>query len=211
MLETTTSPTTRERILEAAGETFAEVGYRDATVRRICDRAEVNVAAIHYHFGDKERLHRETIRWAFARAHEQHPSPETSEGVAVATSLRAFVTSFLQRILAVDRGWHGRLIARELADPTGALEEVVETFMRPMLGHLDAIIADARPDLSAESRRLHCLSLIGQCVFFKHARPVLDILFGQEVFDETQIPTLTEHIVGIFLRGLGLDDEGVTR
>src|SRR3954451_22724831 len=42
---------TRQRLLEVAGEVFAEQGFKNATVREICKRAEANVAAINYHFG----------------------------------------------------------------------------------------------------------------------------------------------------------------
>jgi len=56
------NPDCRERILEAAGEIFADCGFRGATVRRICERAKVNVAAINYYFGGKEKLYTEVLR-----------------------------------------------------------------------------------------------------------------------------------------------------
>lgn len=48
---------TRDRILEAASEVFAEYTFEKATVREICTRAGANVAAINYHFRDKKELY----------------------------------------------------------------------------------------------------------------------------------------------------------
>jgi AcrR family transcriptional regulator len=48
---------TREKLLEAAGQIFAEHGFQAATVREICSRAGANVAAINYYFGDKVELY----------------------------------------------------------------------------------------------------------------------------------------------------------
>jgi AcrR family transcriptional regulator len=37
---------TRRHLLEAAAEVFAEIGFRAATVRQICERAGANIAAV---------------------------------------------------------------------------------------------------------------------------------------------------------------------
>ena len=47
---------TRTRILAAALEVFASRGFEAASLREITDKAGVNVAAIHYHFGSREEL-----------------------------------------------------------------------------------------------------------------------------------------------------------
>src|SRR5487761_2369803 len=61
----TTQEETRWYLLQAAAEIFAEVGYHAATTREICRRAEVNLASIHYYFGDKAELYREVFRLPF--------------------------------------------------------------------------------------------------------------------------------------------------
>ena len=53
---------TKHKIIEAAEVEFAENGYRGASVREITARAEVNVSAINYHFGNKESLYKEMVR-----------------------------------------------------------------------------------------------------------------------------------------------------
>src|ERR1700724_3813594 len=52
---------TRDKILNAAGEVFAEQGFEGATVRAITQRAGVNVAAINYHFRDKAELYARVV------------------------------------------------------------------------------------------------------------------------------------------------------
>jgi AcrR family transcriptional regulator len=44
---------TRRQILNIAGEIFAEKGFPSTTVRLICQRAGVNLAAVNYYFGEK--------------------------------------------------------------------------------------------------------------------------------------------------------------
>ncbi|MGH7994604.1 MAG: TetR/AcrR family transcriptional regulator, partial [Limisphaerales bacterium] len=115
---------TRGQLLEAAGEVFAEIGFRNATVREICRRAGANVAAVNYHFGDKETLYAEVLRDSQQKAFEKYPP---LLGVAADAppeeKLRAFIQSFLLRIF--DSGTitrFGKIMSREMVEPTGALD-----------------------------------------------------------------------------------------
>ena len=47
---------TKDRILNAAETLFALNGASGASLRAITQRAKVNLAAVHYHFGSKDRL-----------------------------------------------------------------------------------------------------------------------------------------------------------
>ena len=47
----------RARLLEAAGQVFAEQGFEAATGKEIAERAGVNAAGVNYHFGSLEGLY----------------------------------------------------------------------------------------------------------------------------------------------------------
>ncbi len=52
---------TRREILKAAEQSFASHGYVGATTRHVASQASVNVATLHYHFGNKEGLYRAVL------------------------------------------------------------------------------------------------------------------------------------------------------
>src|SRR4051812_41914514 len=135
------SVATRHRLLEAAGEVFAEQGFRNATIQRICTRARANIAAAHYHFGDKERLYAAVLEYSDRLATPAVPVP--ADGAPPEERLRRHLHAFLARIL--DRGrpaWHGRLMSREMIEPTGALDRLVRSKIRANHQHLAAIVRE---------------------------------------------------------------------
>jgi len=197
---------TRRQLLEAAGEVFAEAGFRDATVREICRRAGANIAAVNYHFGDKETLYAEVLRYAHGKALEEYPPLlGVAAGAPPEEKLRAFVLSFLLRIFA--RGptaWHGKLMSREMIEPTAALDSLVEERMRPMASQLRQIVGEIvglPPD--DERVRLCGMSVVSQCVFYHHCRPVISRLFPKNPLpDAAGIENLADHITRFSLAAM---------
>ncbi|HAV13539.1 MAG TPA: hypothetical protein DCX06_08645 [Opitutae bacterium] len=57
-----TSDKTRQKIVRAAEQLFADKGYQSMTLRDVTKAANVNLAAVNYHFGSKCNLMREAIR-----------------------------------------------------------------------------------------------------------------------------------------------------
>ncbi|HEY3762407.1 MAG TPA: CerR family C-terminal domain-containing protein [Verrucomicrobiae bacterium] len=197
---------TRRQLLEASGEVFAETGFRDATVREICRRAGANVAAVNYHFGDKETLYVEVLRYAHGKALEKYPpSMGLPENAPPEKRLHAFIHSLLLRIF--DKGpysWHGKLMSREMIEPTGALDSLVEERIRPMSAQLWKIVSEIM-DLPLNDQRVwQCgFSVVSQCVFFHHCRPVVTRLFPKQLpQDAASIKQLAEHITTFSLAAM---------
>ncbi len=110
----------RERLLEASLEVFAERGYGKASTREICTRAGVNVAAIHYYFGDKASLYRTVFEKLDGEA---APPPELDDpGTTLESGLGIWYRHIMAFALARDEANHGRLLVlREQMQPSGAL------------------------------------------------------------------------------------------
>ncbi len=195
---------TKTRLLEAAGEEFAEKGFEAARVRTICQRAGANAAAINYHFGDKERLYIEAVLEAHRCGDTLLPD-STFEQLTPAEQLRAFIGHFLQNVLAVKQDtWHHTLMLRELMKPSSACEAVVRESIRPRFERLLGILRKACP--AAEGEQLHALafSVIGQCLHYKLARPVSERLIGPSAYAALDVEFLTDHITRFSLAALGL-------
>ncbi|MFH1981003.1 MAG: CerR family C-terminal domain-containing protein [Pseudomonadota bacterium] len=192
--------TTRERILEAAVEVFGRLGYATATVREICDRAGVNLAAVNYHFQGKEGLYRAVACDLVGRAFSRFPvAIESDAADPPEKRLRTFVLATLQRLLAPgglsgDSG-KGQLVARELADPSPVLNQLVDDFIRPTAAVLGGIVSTMLGPSASERDVLKCqLSVIGQCFHYAMARPVITRLTGLDLTEEALIDELAEHV-----------------
>lgn len=193
----------RERLINAAGEVFAGVGFRSATVRDICRRAGVNIASVNYYFGDKAGLYAEVLRSTNEAARKKYPL-EREAGVSSEEALRRFVRVFMMKVLDQGRpAWHGKLMAREMVEPTAALDEIVSSTIRPtwsLLTHVVGELLGRRPD---DERVQHCAaSVIGQCLLYCHCRPVIERLSMIRVFSQEQIDRLSEHIARFSLASM---------
>jgi AcrR family transcriptional regulator len=208
MATTTEQLRTRQRILEAAGEVFAASGYRAATVRDIVHRAGANVAAINYHFGDKAGLYAEVLKYAHTCAMTKYPPDMGLKASATPRQrLHAFVRSFLFRMLDEGRpAWHGKLMAREMAEPTGTLEAIVKDGVRPHFAALQSIIAEVLGTKAAEVNREHvrycAWSIVGQCLYYFYARPVILQLAPGQGFDAADVEAIARHITDFSLAAL---------
>ncbi|RJP68478.1 MAG: DUF1956 domain-containing protein [Candidatus Abyssobacteria bacterium SURF_17] len=200
---------TKGRLIEAAGEVFAHHGFRSATVREICSRAGANVAAVNYHFRDKEGLYVAVLEHSLQSATRKYP-PDLGlrDQATPEEKLRTFIHSFLLRILGEGvPAWHGKLMAREIADPTDALGRVVQSSIRPLHMYLASILSDLLKEgkpAEGEERDvifLCAMSIVGQCLQHFTGRRVIAALRPKS-FNPADIERIADHITRFSLAGI---------
>ena len=198
------SDDTKSRLLDAAGRIFADKGFDSATIRDISQLASANIAAINYHFGDKQRLYIEAVREAHCSRSNLHPLPDFPVDWSPADKLRAFIRLFLARLLEEARpDWHLALMLRELAHPTDACVELVRDYIRPMAEVLRAILSDFLPATTPENERwLFGFSIVGQCLFYYVNQPIVRELVGAPMYESYSLDMIAEHIASFSLAAL---------
>lgn len=194
-------PEAKARLLTAACAVFAEQGFRQATVRAICTQAGVNVAAVGYYFGSKEELYAEALKAAAKRQVAQYPMDAgLTDGASWEEALAAVVRAFISRVLAEGEGsWYGRMIAREMIEPTAALDGLVGEVIRPQAEYLWSVVRRALGPRADEAQvRVAAYSVVAQCVFHHQCRPVTRRLGGPP----PEAAFLADHVASFSIAGL---------
>lgn len=193
---------TRNRLLNAACEIFAEKGYRNAKVAEICRRAGANVAAVNYYFGDKVALYAEAWQHAF----NEHVMPEPSESAKISPDdqLRNHIHSLIQNFMEKGlQGYFTRLYLMELANPTGLIQDSWHEMIEPRRQKLIGIIRKILGVETTDETVLFCeLSIISQCrALLTINRGDLEYLLGRSL-SPNLIKQLADHIARFSLAGI---------
>lgn len=199
---------TRERILEAARQIFLERGYAKATIRDICNRAGANVAAVHYHFQDKAGVHKAVLDELMGAARRRFPlTMGLGEEPTARQRLTAYIVSLLHRVLLSDgeEDFESkvRLVAEALLTQSPYLDSAIEGEVRPLLTELEVILVELLGEDVPHKMLLACAaSVLGQCLHYFYARPIIDRLNTGLYRGPEDVLPLAEHVVTFSLGGL---------
>jgi TetR/AcrR family transcriptional regulator len=174
----TDSESTRNRILEVAREHFSAKGFGDATLRDMAAEARVNMATIHYHFGNKEHLFRRVVgdaadlmieRLTAAAADDRPPDERLGRAIEAygdVLSKHPYLPRILIRQLMTAYSPEQEWFIREYASRGATL----------LPGILQDGIRDGK--FRPIDLRYTFIALIAMCMFFHLAFPVFHRILG---------------------------------
>ena len=208
---------TRDRILDEAETLFARKGYHGVSVREITNTADCNLAAVNYHFGNKQNLYLEVFRsrW-LPRATQVSASfrktLKANGDLTPSTIIQSLARAFLDGPLTdTERQRHHQLISGELAQPTEAFELVADQVLQPLFNNLlDDLQAAMPEEIEGEQLALNAFSILAMVLYFNLARPFISRFTGYNV-DDNFNARLVNHIVDFSLNGLATDPEEIRR
>ncbi|TBR39318.1 MULTISPECIES: TetR/AcrR family transcriptional regulator [Dyella] len=145
---------TKERILVAAEELFARHGFDGASLRQLTSAAGVNLAAVNYHFGSKDRLIEEVFRRRLDELNGRRMDALARIAGQSETNLEDVLAAFIKPALDLSHDGNGSLFMRVLARAFAEHDDTLRKFLSENYGHVmrqfTAEFARLLPDLSKE-------------------------------------------------------------
>lgn len=146
---------TKDRILGAAEELFAQYGFSGTSLRQVTSRADVNIAAVNYHFGSKENLVNEVFRRRMDDMSAQRLAALRAAVEKRPGELEPILAAFVEPALAMAQDRHGgasfvRVIARAYAEKNDGLRKFLSDHYGHVLREFAKAIAGVVPALSKE-------------------------------------------------------------
>jgi AcrR family transcriptional regulator len=198
---------TRTRILQAAETEFADHGFDGASVRQIAMRAEVPVALINYHFGNKEGLYRSIFemrapmivdqRIAGLRLADMEPERERKVEMIV----KAVLVPNLHMRSTEKNSSYSRILAREVADPKSHNRKVIAEFFDPIAYRVIEALHKAMPDRTIEEINWGYQAMLGVMVYTMADTGRISRLSGGRCDPEDELATAT-HLVALMKAAL---------
>jgi AcrR family transcriptional regulator len=205
------------RLLDTAEKLFAENGYDATSIRDITNNAKCNVAAVNYHFRNKQNLYNEvfhrrmTVMRDVRLAAIDNVMSQTPRQPTLTELIHAFSTAFLEPLLNKTTGrMFLKLIVREMNDPRLPKDMFVKEIVTPTLTALGKALTEICPHLDQKQITLSIISIVGQLIHVIRIREMMET--GQFVsLPELGLPEIIDHIVEFSTSGIQAMAQGQSK
>jgi len=191
----------KKAILDAALRAFARHGFDGASLPKIAEMARIAHPLIHYHFGSKDNLWRETVDHALGDLLREAATIHTaSRGLSPLDRLRVLVRAFSH--IAVRCPDHFILILAEARSDSDRFSWIEENYSGEFVEKLTETIREAQEQKQIKDvpPKALAFSLMGAMLLYLTINPSLpeDICPGKLADEHAEL------ILDIFLNGLAI-------
>ena len=206
---------TKERLLTAATQVFADHGFKETTVREICAKAGANLAAVNYHFGSKDNLYIAVLGNFLSSAFSRFPidvgvRPDSPPKAR----LKAYIRGLLYRLLGDGDPLYeklGKLLMAEILEPSEHFDTMSECYIGPTYEALQRIVREMLPGAVEEIVHRCAGSIVGQCLLFDHAKGIIQRMCPELSLEANSLDRAADFIAEFSLGGISrLREEGTS-
>lgn len=200
---------TRSRILDAAEVLFMENGFDGTSMRMITSRAEVNLAAVNYHFGTKELLIQEVFRRRLTNLNQARIAAlEALEAEAAGAPVKpsrivdAFFGTALRMAADVEGGGHTfmRLLGRTYTEPSEFVRQFLAEEYAECVDRFLSALYRAVPEVDRKEILWRFHFMMGAMSYAIAGTDALQLVTGK--FDDEDPAQLAPRLMSFLLGGL---------
>ncbi|QDP01042.1 TetR/AcrR family transcriptional regulator [Thalassotalea sp. PS06] len=201
---------TKTKILNAAENLFADKGFTGTSLREITSAAEVNLAAVNYHFGSKKELIKALMkRYLDVLSPELEGSllavMEQNDDLTLEQVFEAFVEPLLTLNKLKEQGTSNflQLLGHSYTDSQGFLRWFITSNYPGIIDNFVMAVHKAYPELSSEDMfwRLHFT--MGTAVFAMSSTSALIDIAENDFNAEVDIEGVIRRLIPYVASGVG--------
>src|SRR5437773_194608 len=200
---------TTERIMDAAERLFADHGFEGTSIRDIVDAAQVNLAAIHYHFRSKEALLEAVLTRRISIVNdarlERLGAVETAaapRSPSVEEILRAFIVPTVEFAQRNESGaTFVQLMSRVFTEPRFSLTDFLARKFGEMISRFSNAFVNALPDIPREVVLWRAFFTIGAMHHLLCSTDKIALL-DKRLLKATSAADMTEYLVHFCVAGM---------
>lgn len=192
--------TARQQLIAAGIYLFAHQGYAATTTRQIATRANANIGLIAYHFGGKAQLQTACAQAVADRlggvsaavASDAVAEPDQALGL-----MEMAVTAIIEFLVAdPESETYAAFILRQMSDQTEVVDLLYDQVIEPRhraFCQLWGLACGQDPE--SEQVRLAVFSLLGQVIYFRLGRPVVERRMSWPQMGKAEAVKITETVI----------------
>src|SRR4051812_13142182 len=206
---------TRTRILDVAEELFMLHGFEGTSMRLLTSRAEVNLAAVNYHFGSKDALIEALFRRKLdpmntariaelERLETDAKSAPGGRALSPEAIIRAFVGPSLRHMEDAKGGGRNfiRLLGRTYTEPAKPIRALIGQLYAPTMERYKAALERALPHMAREELVWRMHFMFGTLAYTLAATDTVQLIAGCKPEDRYDARLLEERLTAFLAAGL---------
>lgn len=192
---------TKSKILDAAGRLIAQNGFAQTTNKAIAKLANVDLAAINYHFDGRDGVYKAVLVEAHTHYLDEQQLLALVESVLPPTrKLEIFFETLVSKLVEKDV-WHSQVFIRELFSPTLHLQEFMASYGTRKFLSIRKIVSQVSGLDEDHPALLPCiLSVVAPCLMLIIANT--NVPTPLQSISQMDAQQLVQHLMTFSLAGL---------
>ena len=204
---------TKQKLIQAAGQLTAEHGLDNVSTRAVAEASGENIGSIHYHFGGKDGLLEAVVHDAIGSGTDKEfhgaidELDENSSPADFSSVIRTIVAGEITDLFLSDRpDWHSHVMYQLLQREDALGELFRKDVLQPSMDSMCRLFQLIDPKMSKEDAFLH--SVVMKMPIFAHAHygKAMKWRLGVAAYSEDYLQKLEDVLVKQTLLVLGLSE-----